>query len=360
MRRRSFLKKVGGVVGTGSLGVGALAAGQQPASTAEQEAKTDMPLRVLGRTGKKVSIIGFPGLALVRYEQEECTAGLHKAFEKGVRYFDVAPAYGRGDAEIKMGIGLEGIDRQSYFLSCKTKMRDKAGCREELERSLDRLKTDHFDLYQLHCLIQPDEVKQALGPGGAMETILEAKEEGKVKAVGFSAHTTKAAVAALEGFPFDTVMFPISFVEYFLIGFGKPVLKLAAEKGAAVLAIKTMCRGDWPPDMSKSDMSRRCWYRPVEDEREINMAVRFTLSQTPVVAAIPPSFLDLADQAFDTGRAYRPITEEETAKLRKIAKTCYSEFHDVEMSVASALPGGHRRAPRHRDNPHEGCAGDLA
>ena len=266
---------------------------------------------MLGRTGRKISIVGFPGLALTKYDQDECTAGIHKAHQKGVTYFDVAPAYGNGDAEIKMGIGLEGIDRNSYFLSCKTKMRDKAGCREELERSLDRLKTDHFDLYQLHCLIQPEEVEQVLAPGGAMETILEAKKDGKVKAIGFSAHTTKAAVMALERFPFDTAMFPISFVEYFILGFGKQVLETAAERGVAVLAIKPMCRGAWPPDMDRSKRSRKCWYRPVEDDAEIDMAVRFTLSQEPVVAGIPPAFLDLADKAADVARSYRPITEEE-------------------------------------------------
>lgn len=331
MKRRSFLKAVGGAVGTGALAPAAI----EQAAAAEPEAASGLPQRVLGRTGRKISIVGFPGLALTKYEQDECTAGIHKAHQKGVNYFDVAPAYGRGDAEIKMGIGLEGIDRSSYFLSCKTKMRDKAGCREELDRSLQRLKTDHFDLYQMHCLIQPEEVRQALGPGGAMETILEAKKEGKVKAIGFSAHTTKAAVTALESFPFDTVMFPISFVEYFILGFGKPVLKAAAEHGAAVLAIKPMCRGAWPPDMDRDKRSRKCWYRPVEDDAEIDMAVRFTLSQEPVVAGIPPAFLDLADKAADVARNYRPITEDEVERLRKIASTCHSEFRDREIPLVS-------------------------
>ena len=84
-----------------------------------------------------------------------------------------------------MGIGLQGLDRSKYFLACKTKKRDKEGAREELEHSLKLLKTDHFDLYQLHHLVRPAEVKQALGPGGAMETILKAKEEGKIKYIGF-------------------------------------------------------------------------------------------------------------------------------------------------------------------------------
>ena len=89
-------------------------------------------------------------------------------------------------------------------------------------------------------------MKRRPGPGGAIETLLKAKEEGKVKFFGFSAHTTKAALEALRGFAFDTVMFPINFVEFYLRGFGKEVLALAAEAGHAVLAIKPMSRGPWP------------------------------------------------------------------------------------------------------------------
>ena len=136
-----------------------------------------LPRRVLGRTGAKVSIVAFPGLALNELSQEEATAGVHKAFDQGVNHFDVAPAY--GSSEIKMGPALQGLDRSKIFLSCKTKMRDKDGARKELERSLTRLKTDHFDLYQMHHIRWSQEVKQALGPGGAIETFLKAKEEGQ-------------------------------------------------------------------------------------------------------------------------------------------------------------------------------------
>ena len=115
-----------------------------------------------------------------------------------MNYYDVAPAYGKdGECEIKMGIGLQGINRDKIFLSCKTKCRDKAGAKEELDRSLKRLKTDHFDLYQLHCLFEPDEVKQALDPKeGALATILDVRKAGIIKHIGFSAHTTRAAIAA--------------------------------------------------------------------------------------------------------------------------------------------------------------------
>ena len=176
MRRRSFLKTVGGAAAGSTLGVPAVAGGRQKDTAG-------LPRRALGRTGLKASIVTFPGLALVHGDQQEGTKVLHDAFRRGVNYFDVAPAYGKGDAEIKMGIGLEGIDRSKYVLACKTKMRDKKGAREELQRSLKRLKTDHFDVYQLHCLIRPEEVDEALAPGGAMEAILEAVCIAKLKEI---------------------------------------------------------------------------------------------------------------------------------------------------------------------------------
>ncbi|MHC4517748.1 MAG: aldo/keto reductase, partial [Planctomycetota bacterium] len=175
MNRRSFLRAIGSVAGTYGMGAPLL----QGAGTSQMA--TELPRRVLGRTGEKISIVGFPGLALSNYDQAQGTEGLHKAFDQGMNYFDVAPAYGRdGDCEIKMGIGLQGLDRSKIFLACKTKKRDKEGAREELERSLKRLKTDHFDLYQMHAVFTPEEVKRALGPGGAVETFLEAKKEGKI------------------------------------------------------------------------------------------------------------------------------------------------------------------------------------
>lgn len=347
MKRRSFLKTAGGIAGTGLLGVPALRAADTQATS---ETAVGLPQRVLGRTGEKISVVGFPGLALSHYDQDTCTAGLHKAFDQGLNYFDVAPAYGRdGDCEIKMGIGLQGIDRDRIFLACKTKMRDKEGARLELERSLKWLKTDHFDLYQMHAIFTPEEVKQALGPGGAIETFLKAKEEGKVRYFGFSAHTTKGALAALNGFNFDTVMFPISFVDYYRMGFGKPVLELAAKQGAAVLAIKALSKGAWPEG---AERTRRWWYRTTETQEEVNLAVRFALSQPPVVSAIPPSFLDLLDKAMVAGRTFRPVSDTEIARLQTMANECLSLFRGAEERVAL---GQRTHEPLWPDSPRECC-----
>lgn len=343
MKRRSFLKIAGGVASGCALGVNSALAGDS------DEKVNGLPRRILGRTGKKVSVVGFPGLALIHHEQEECNAAIVKAYENGVNYYDVAPAYGKGDCEIKMGIALQALDRDKIFLACKTKMRDKEGARMELERSLERLKTDYFDLYQLHCIFTPEEVKQALGPGGAMETVLKAKEQGKIKHIGFSAHTTKGALAALNGFSFDSVMFPINFVEYYKRDFGRAVIELANKQGVAVLAIKAMSKGPWPEGMKRT---RQWWYRATETQEETNAAVRFSLSQKNVVAAIPPSFLDLLDKAIEAGRSYRPISKAETQQLKDTAQTCLSLFKKQDERVAR---GESLREPVYPDSPHECC-----
>ncbi len=339
---------MGGVTGGMAMGIAPVLVSE--AQAAAEAAHGRMPKRELGRTGLKVSVVAFAGLALTHYEQEECTAGVHKAFGKGLNYFDVAPAYGKdGDCEIKLGVALQGLKRSDYVLACKTKARDKDGCRRELERSFTRLKTDYFDLYQLHHLVKPDEVKQALGPGGAMETILEAKAAGKIRGIGFSAHTTKAALEALKGFNFDTVMFPISFAEYYARDFGKEVLALAKEQGTAVLSIKTLHSGAWPEG---AERARKWWYRPLEKQEDINLAYRWTLSLPGMVAGFPPSFLDLQEKAIEAGLAYRPATEADAQKLAEMAKGTGSIFKREQDSVAFHSPYPHR--------PSECCEGEWA
>ena len=326
MKRRSFLKVVGVLASSVAAGVAPSIGRAEPVVAIEN----GMPKRTLGRTGLKVSVTGFSGLALKDDPQAVCDAAVSRSLDRGLNYFDVAPAYADGVCETKMGLALQRIDRSRFFLACKTKKRDAEGCREELERSLQRLKTDHFDVYQLHHLVQPADVKKALGPGGAMETILKAKDRGQIKHIGFSAHTTQAALEALRGFPFDTVMFPINYVEYYTRGFGKEVLKAAQEKGAAVLAIKPMHAGAPKPG---EKLNHQWWYRTLDKQEEINMAWRFSLSMPGVVTGFAPSFLDLLDKSITAGQAFQPITEPELRQLQAMAEGQGSIFKREEDSV---------------------------
>ncbi len=345
MERREFLKMASAAAGGCAIGSEVLLAAQSASGGEDKVA--GLPRRVLGRTGAKISVVAFPGLALNALNQEEATAGVHKAFDQGINHFDVAPAY--GDAEIKMGPALQGLDRSKIFLSCKTKMRDKDGARKELERSLTRLKTDHFDLYQMHHLRWTKEVQQALGPGGAIETFLKAKEEGKIRHIGFSAHTTKSALEMLKGFQFDSVMFPLSYVDYMNWGFGKAVVETARERGTAVLAMKAIYAGAWPQG---AERTRKWWYRPLEKDDEIELAIRWALSQPGVATTVPVSYLDLLDKCIKAGRSYQPITETEVAKLHEMAKGCGSVFREEDDTAATASVF-HKTF--HPDSPHECC-----
>lgn len=343
MKRRKFLQVAAGAAAAGyALSIERILAASKPDPTMEKVA--GLPRRLLGRTGQRVSIVAFPGLALNPVEQEQCTAAVHRAFERGVNFFDVAPAYGKGVCETKLGIGLQGIERSKIFLACKTKKRDAAGAREELEASLKLLKTDHFDLYQMHHLVTVPDVEQALGPGGALETFLKAKAEGKIKYIGFSAHTTKAALAAMRGYRYDTVMFPINFTEYLNRGFGKEVLELAKAQGAGVISIKPMSRGAWPKD---AERTRNWWYRTTEEQEDVTLSMRFAWSQPGVAAGIPPSFLDLLERAITAAKDDRPITAADLTRLQELAAGAGSIFVREEEKAATA---SHRPS----DSSHDG------
>lgn len=304
MDRRHFLKM-------------AMAAGVAPVARNPQPGKgREVPKRDLGRTGEKLSIIGFGGIVVNGLEQNAADEIVRDAIGRGVNYFDVAPSYGNGEAENKLGVALRGR-RERVFLACKTAERDRDGAAAELERSLKRLRTDHFDLYQLHALTTVEEVKKALGPGGAIEAFEKAREAGKVRYLGFSAHSEEAALLAMESFAFDTILFPFNWVCWSEGRFGPRVLEAARSRGMGCLALKAMALGPWPKD-SQHDYPK-CWYQPLTDPGEIALALRFTLSQ-PVTAAVPPGDERLFPLALDAAERFRPLSAAEKRKLTDLAR----------------------------------------
>lgn len=270
--------------------------------------------RPLGRTGETLSIIGLGGMALAREPQEEVNRLVREAFECGVNYFDVAPTY--GNAQDVLGPALKPY-REKSFLACKTQARDRKGAEDELHASLEKLMTDHVDLYQFHALNKVEDVEKILGPDGAMETFLKAREDGKIRFIGFSAHSSEAAVEAMSRFDFDTVLFPINYVCVFNAGFGPAVIKKAREKKMGILAIKAMAKTPWPKD-SRREGCAKCWYQPVTDPAEAGLALRYTLSQ-PVTAAVPPGDPGIFRRALQTALSFTPIGKAEESDLRRMA-----------------------------------------
>ncbi len=325
MKRRNFIRNAGSLVGGVTLGATQVSANSFTNLHELPLIPGEIPKRKIISSGEAVTIVGFPGNALRHYDQEESNKGVRWAVEQGINLFDVAPAYGKdGECEIKLGKALQTVDRDKLFVACKTQKRDKAGALQELETSLKRLNTDHFDLYQMHYLRTIDEVEQAFGPNGCMETILKAKKEGKIRHIGFSAHTSLSALAAMKEFKFDTVMFPINYIEHFSFAFGQAVLEKAKNQGVSVLCIKSTSGGSWPGDTPREN--RDWWYKVTREKDELNMAVRFALSQPNVVSVLPASFIPHFQATVETAKTFAPITKEEMEKLHVIARERQSIF----------------------------------
>jgi aryl-alcohol dehydrogenase-like predicted oxidoreductase len=320
MKRRELLRK--GTIAAGSITAGGLlhgaaqreAGGRGPDSVSRNRAS--LPQREYGRTGVKLSIIGFGGIVVKDAEQQHADRVVAEAFERGVNYFDVAPTY--GDAELKLGPALEPY-RDRVFLACKTTQRRREGAAEELKRSLKRLRTDHFDLYQLHAITDlKKDVDTAFAKGGAMEVFIEAKKQGQVRYLGFSAHSEEAALAAMDRYDFDSILFPVNFATFYKGSFGPKVIAAAKSKAMAILALKAMARQRWPEGDPSRKEYPKCWYQPLVERQEARLGLYFTLSQG-VTAAIPPGEESLFRMALDLAMDFEPVSAQDLEKARRMA-----------------------------------------
>jgi predicted aldo/keto reductase-like oxidoreductase len=215
-----------------------------------------------------------------------------------------------------LGPALEPY-RSKVFLACKTGKRTKNEARAELEQSLKNMRTSYFDLYQHHAVTSLEDVDTILGPGGAMETFVEARKEGKIRYIGFSAHSVEAAMALMERFSFDTILFPINFTTWNAANFGPQVLAKAQEQKMGILALKAMARGPWAKGADKSAYPK-CWYEPLTDKEEIRMGLRFTLSH-PVTAAVPPGEAELFKIALSVSGKLQPLNGEEVEAIKQMS-----------------------------------------
>lgn len=277
-----------------------------------EKAPGQLEKRILGKTGEKLSIIGFGGIVVKDATPAESKERVAQAIDYGVNYFDVAPTY--GDAEIKLGPALKPY-RKNVFLACKTTERTKHGSQKELDQSLIRLRTDHLDLYQLHAVNTLEDVNTIFAPDGAMETFLKARDAGKVRFIGFSSHTVEAATELLDRFSFDTILFPINYTTWYGGNFGPQVLAKAHEKEMGILALKSMVKGPYPKDVK--ERLPKCWYEPLSEPKDAKLGLRFTLSH-PVTAAIPPGNENLFKMAMDLALEFKPLKRKEAERIKEL------------------------------------------
>ncbi|MCF8035110.1 MAG: aldo/keto reductase [Desulfarculaceae bacterium] len=191
----------------------------------------------LGNTGLVVSEFGFGGIPLTRVPEDEAARIIHRALELGVRFFDTARLY--GDSEVKMARALEGR-RDEVVLASKTISRDAKGAEADLAQTLDNLRTDHLDLYQLHNVAKDEVLAQVMAPGGAYEAAQKARQEGRVGHIGFSSHHPDIALQAIESGKFATVQFACNFVEDEAAG---KVFAAAQKRGMGCIAMKPLGGG---------------------------------------------------------------------------------------------------------------------
>jgi aryl-alcohol dehydrogenase-like predicted oxidoreductase len=237
-----------------------------------------MEKRRFGRTGHMSTVAIFGAAAFYEVTQAEADVAMQRVIAAGVNHIDVAPSYGM--AEERLGPWLER-ERDRFFLGCKTQERTRQAAAAELRRSLERLRVDDLDLYQLHVITNMEELDQVTGPGGALEALVEAREEGLTRFIGITGHGVESPavfIEALRRFDFDSVLFPINFVQ-----FANPVyrqttqelLSLCRARDVGVMVIKAVSKGPWG-DQPKTYST---WYEPFDDAERIQSCVNFALSQ---------------------------------------------------------------------------------
>ena len=298
------------------------------ASTSQVNASAPTPpspiaRRPLGKTGEQLSIIGLGGVVVMNEEPGEASNIVAEAVDRGVNYFDVAPSY--GNAQERLGPALAPY-RNKSFLACKTDALTKEAARTDLENSLKLLKTDHFDLYQFHALTKMADMEKALGPGGAIETMEAARKEGKIRYIGFSVHSAETALAAMDRYPFDTILFPINWVLFTQANFGPQILARAQEKKIGILALKAMAKAMWPVEQRQKPPVPKCWYQPAAFPDEASLGLRWTLAH-PITAAIPPGNERYFRLAMDVAQNYKPLDAAEEKVLLATGHGLEPIFH---------------------------------
>jgi len=238
-----------------------------------------LPLKAFGRTGHQSTRVIFGAAALGSMGQEHADAVIELIDSSGVNHIDTARGY--GDSELRLAPWLAG-NRHRVFLATKTGERSGPAARTELEESLTRLGVDHVDLIQLHNLVEPEEWDTAFAPGGAVEALSTARDEGLCRFIGVTGHGVRIPsthLRSLQAFDFDSVLFPYNFVLLERPDYRADVealLELCAERDVAVQTIKSIARGRW----AGSRESKFSWYEPLTDSEAIGRAVRYVLGNS--------------------------------------------------------------------------------
>jgi len=238
--------------------------------------------RPFGRTGHMSSVTVFGAAAFSRgVSQGEADRVLDLLLEKGVNHIDTAARY--GDSELRLAPWM-ATRRKDFFLATKTGERTYEAAREQLHRSLERLRVDHVDLIQLHSLGHPEDWDTVMGPGGALEAVVEARDQGLARFIGVTGHGWAIPAMhkrSLARFDFDSVLMPYNYImhqsERYQRDFDE-VVKTCERRNVAVQTIKAIARGPW----ATTEKSGNTWYQPLESQSDIDRAVHWVIGRPGV------------------------------------------------------------------------------
>jgi aryl-alcohol dehydrogenase-like predicted oxidoreductase len=257
--------------------------------------------RPFGRTGHLSTVTLFGAAALAPASQDEADRALDVLLRFGVNHIDTAARY--GDSELRIGPWM-ARHRKDFFLATKTGSRSAREARDDIHRSLERLRVDHVDLIQMHSLGHPDDWDQAMGPGGALEALIEARDQKLVRFIGVTGHGWSIPAMhrrSLARFDFDSVLLPYNVFfaqnERYRQAFDE-VLTIARERNVAVQVIKSIARGPW----ATTDRTHTTWYQPLEAQADIDRAVHWAMGIPGIHLnsagdlSLLPRFLDAASR----------------------------------------------------------------
>ncbi len=265
----------------------------------------DIPRRPFGATGEEVSIIGVGGAHIGFCEEKEGIRIIQQAIDAGVNFLDNAWEYNDGESERRMGKALaEQGSRDKVFLMTKDCAHDRRANNSmyKLELSLKRLQVEYLDLWQIHEVVWEDDPDRIFAPGGSAEALLKAKEQGKVRFIGFTGHKSPAIHKRMLsfGFPFDSVMMPLNVFDAHYDSFEKEILPIAAEQNMAVIGMKSLASGEV--------MRSGSGITPAE-------ALRYAMSLPIPTVVSGMDSLQVLEQNLAVARDFQPLTDEERADL---------------------------------------------
>ncbi len=332
--RRSFLKsglKTGGAVAAGLLAqaMPSHAAGVLPALPVNPRTMAEMPTRNLGKTGYKVGIFSLGGQATLEKPNQFETAVpiINRALDLGVNYIDTSSIYGGPERWSEQYVGRVMKTRRSEaFLATKTKERTRDGSLRMIEKSLQLLQTDHVDLWQLHDVGLPEDVDAIFAKGGAMEALLEMKEQKVVRFLGVTGHyRPEALIDAVNRYPFDTILMAMNAADTHIHSFTAELLPLVVEKQMGIIGMKVPSRGrllaSWtPPSL---DAQRHSWEGSAIATRPgvmtMKEAMRFTLSHPVSTVIIGCDTIAQLEENVQIAREFTPLSHAQMAALSEAA-----------------------------------------